>query len=315
MKKLNVLRPALKDYLWGGTRLKEEYNKGGEGMDIVAESWELSSHPDGYSYIGETDLYTFVQQHPEVLGTKCPVKDVPLLIKFIDAKGALSIQVHPDDEFARKYENDNGKTEMWYIADALEDSYLYLGVKEAISKEEFERKINDFTVTDCLNKIPVKKGDVFLVKAGTLHAIGEGCLIVEIQERSNVTYRVYDFGRRDKNGNLRELHVEKALKVANLNPVEINGNPDAVLKDDEDAKVVLLKSCEYFTTCALDVRKKAEFEVDEKSFACFTLTKGTCSLHCGEESVELVQGQSVFVPAGAGKVEVTGECEAIVATL
>ncbi|MBR0385134.1 MAG: mannose-6-phosphate isomerase, partial [Erysipelotrichaceae bacterium] len=173
----------------------------------------------------------------------------------------------------------------------------------------------DLTITDCLNKVPVKKGDVFLVKAGTIHAIGEGCLIVEIQERSNVTYRVYDYGSRDKAGNLRPLHIKKAFDVANLQPSAISSVPEAVIKDDEQATVTLLEGCEYFHTYAYDVRKQVGFKVDDTSFCCLTMVRGNGTVSCGDEETELAQGQSLFIPADSGQVTIKGECEALAAFL
>ena len=244
MKKLNRLTPAMKDNLWGGTRLKSDYHKETD-LEILAESWELSTHPDGQSLIDGVPLFDLVQQEPEVLGTKCPVKDIPLLIKFIDAKQDLSIQVHPDDDYARRVEGDNGKTEMWYILDAEPNAFIYLGVKEELSKVAFQTSIEDLSVLDNLNLVPVKRGDIFLVRSGTLHAIGAGCLLIEIQERSNVTYRVFDFNRRDKNGKLRDLHIDKALEVTNLTPYEYKTREEAILHDDKNGAVELLRVLPY----------------------------------------------------------------------
>ena len=166
----------------GGNKLPKKYNKDDIDKEIVAESWELSTHPDGISRINNELLSEYLKETPQILGAKCKENDSPLLIKYIDAKGKLSIQVHPDDAYARMNEHDNGKTELWYVVEADENAYIYLGLKQTITKEEFYKAISTSTITDYLNKISVKKDDGFLVEPGTLHSIGEGCLIAEIQE-------------------------------------------------------------------------------------------------------------------------------------
>jgi len=314
LAKLNRLTPAFKDYLWGGTLLKEQYHKE-SSLGIVAESWELSTHPDGISLIDGGSLLDYVRSHPEVLGTACHTEDIPILIKFIDARQKLSIQVHPEDAYARRVEHDNGKTEMWYLIDAAPGAYLYLGVNKAMSKEEFRRHIDDNTILDVLNRIPVKKGDCYLVRAGTIHAIGEGCLIMEIQERSNVTYRVYDFARRDKNGNLRPLHIDKSVEVANLNPVHLSGRPEQVISDTPDAKTELLRETEYFHVYSWKVKTEAQMDVNDESFWALMNVAGTAEIACGSEKMTLRQGDSIFVPAGAGTVTISGECQVIGARL
>ena len=218
---MSVLKliPACKDYLWGGHRLVDEYNKEYDG-DILAETWELSCHPDGPSriangrYAGRTLAEYIEAEGKGVLGTHCRrFRDFPILIKFIDAKQDLSVQVHPDNRYALKNEGQYGKTEMWYVVDAGEEATLYYGFKEEISKEEFAERIQNDTVLDVLNKVPVQKGDVLFIESGTIHAIGADILIAEIQQNSNVTYRVYDYGRVGKDGKKRDLHIEKALAV------------------------------------------------------------------------------------------------------
>ena len=200
------LNAAFKDYLWGGTRLRDEFNKQTD-IDPVAESWELSCHHDGQSIIsnGEFSGKTLAQYietvGKQVIGTKAPKdKDFPILIKFIDAKQSLSVQVHPDDKYALLHEGESGKTEMWYVMDATPDATLIYGFTHEISHQEFERRIKDNTLLEVCNQVPIKKGDVFFIEAGTLHAIGAGALIAEIQQSSNSTYRVYDYGRVGKDG-------------------------------------------------------------------------------------------------------------------
>ena len=222
-KEIIKLSPVFKDYLWGGNRLVTEFDKNCD-YDVVAESWELSAHKAGNSIVTNgrykgLEFGKYLEQiEDDVVGWKCVAfEQFPMLIKFIDAKKPLSIQVHPDDDFAMSVEKEYGKNEMWYIMDCDEDAFVYCGFKEDITKEEIKTRIENHTITDVLNKIYVKKGDAIYIPAGTVHAIGSGILICEIQQSSNSTYRLYDYDRKDKDGNLRELHIEKALQVINTN--------------------------------------------------------------------------------------------------
>jgi len=206
------LYPELKDNIWGGRKLIEKYGKTTKNA-ICAESWELSFHPDGPTKLSDGSRLCNVATE-ELLGSNTKnFEFFPLMIKLIDAKDNLSVQVHPDDTYALKYENSFGKTEMWYIVEADEGAGIYLGFKEDVCEEQVENAIKQNTLTSLMNFFEVKAGDCYFIPSGTIHAIGTGCLIYEIQQNSNLTYRVYDYDRRDKNGNPRELHVEKALKV------------------------------------------------------------------------------------------------------
>jgi len=216
-----LLKPPVKDYLWGGSRLKTEFGFQTE-KEIAAEAWVLSCHKDGSCIVSNGEFAG--KTLPEVLelwgdnalgekATKFPY--FPLLIKLIDAKQKLSIQVHPDDEYALANEGEFGKTEMWYVVDCDEGAELIYGFSENISKEEFERRIKDNTLTEVCNSVPVHKGDVFFISAGTLHAIGEGILIAEVQQNSNTTYRVSDYRLIDADGKPRPMHIEKAVDVTN----------------------------------------------------------------------------------------------------
>ena len=212
------LEPVFKDYIWGGNRLKNDFYKKCD-LDIVAESWELCCHKNGTNKISGTDisLEEFLKENPVALGKNSnKFGTFPVLIKLIDAKDNLSIQVHPDDEYAKKVENSFGKTEMWYVVDCEPDAYLYYGFNREISKDEFRTRINENTLLEVLNKVSIKKGDVFFITAGTVHAICKGTLIAEIQQNSDITYRVYDYGRVGKDGKPRELHVDKAIEVSKL---------------------------------------------------------------------------------------------------
>lgn len=315
MKKINRLTPIYKDYLWGGNKLQSKYHKNDTDKEIVAESWELSTHPDGISRINNELLSEYLKENPQILGAKCKENDSPLLIKYIDAKGKLSIQVHPDDVYAKMNEHDNGKTELWYVVEADENAYIYLGLKQTITKSEFCEAISTSTITDCLNKVSVKKGNVFLVEPGTLHSIGEGCLIAEIQKKSNITYRAYDFNRKDQNGNLRPLHIDKALEVTNLKQSNHDGLPDEIIKQTTSTTIERLKTCDYFTVDYYAIKNKETFNVNEESFKVLMLTTGNAAVSTGEETVFLEQGESIFLSAGDYEVSVTGVCEFLIVSL
>lgn len=308
------LTPAFKDYLWGGTRLRDDFQKDCD-FDKIAESWELSCHKDGPSTIANGEfkgltLSEYIDKAGKsVLGTDCEkFENFPILIKLIDAKDNLSVQVHPDNEYAQRVEGEYGKTEMWYIVDCDEGATLLYGFKDTITKDEFAQRIADNTLLEVTNAVPVKKGDVFFIQAGTLHAIGKGILIAEIQQNSNTTYRIYDYGRVGKDGKQRELHVEKAKDVTDLCPAK--AYPEAPVEQKDGYTSKLLSSCDYFTTYAVDVDSEAVLEADEKSFLSLLILDGECEI-TADDTVKAKKGDSIFVPAGTGKVIVNGKCKAI----
>ena len=286
--KIEKLYPVCKDYIWGGTRLKDEYGKKTDKTPC-AESWELSFHKDGLTCLenGETLAKAVTQAE---LGTN--VQDFPffpVLIKLIDAKQNLSVQVHPSDNYALKYENSFGKTEMWYIVEADEDAGIYLGFNRDVTKEEYQTAIEENRLTELLNFYKVKAGDCYFIPSGTIHAIAKGCLICEIQQNSNLTYRVFDYGRG------RELHVEKALAVTTLKKHE-----NIALQGD------LLAVNKYFTVRKMHVRDEV-FTADTKTFQCITCVNGQ-----GEIDGKTVQkGDSFFVPAAYGKYTLKGDMEIV----
>lgn len=308
------LKPSCKDYLWGGHRLAEEYGKEYDG-EVLAESWELSCHPDGPSVIangphtGKTLEEYIEEEGREVLGTHCRrFRDFPILIKFIDAKQNLSIQVHPDNRYALKNEGQYGKTEMWYIMDAKEGAFLYYGFKKEVSREEFEKRIQEDTLLEVLNAVPVQKGDVLFIESGTIHAIGRDILIAEIQQNSNITYRVYDYGRIGKDGKRRDLHIEKALAVTNRVPIIKSNNSYPHVAD-----------CDYFTVDKLNLdgkmMKRMEGTVTEDSFVSILMLDGEGTITCGEESLSYKKGESLFLPAGSGGYQIEGSCDALITSI
>lgn len=272
------LEPTLKDYIWGGYKLGELFGRDNNGKKI-SESWEVSVHPDGMS---RTESGTLADVAP----------DLPVLIKYIDAAQNLSVQVHPADEYARRVENDNGKTEMWYIISADEGAGIYCGFKRATAKEEFLRKVKDGTVEELLNFIPVKAGDCFLIEAGTVHAIGAGCVICEVQQNSNVTYRVYDYNRRDAQGNTRPLHVEKAVDVINFGAFE-DHTRSSEYENVAGGKIRILTECKYFK--CRELLLDGEFtERNDKSFVTLNVLSGSGTLN-GEV---FKSGDSFYIPCG-----------------
>ena len=310
------LKPAFKDYLWGGTRLRDDFGKDCD-FDKIAESWELSCHKDGNSVVADGEfagltLAQYIEKEGKsVLGTNCEkFENFPILIKLIDAKDNLSVQVHPNNEYAQRVEGEYGKTEMWYVVDCDEGAYLLYGFKHNITKEEFRERIENNTLLEVTNSVPVKKGDVFFIEAGTLHAIGKGILIAEIQQNSNTTYRIYDYGRVGADGKPRQLHIDKAVDVTNLCPAKPYPQSEPVDMDGWTKK--RLAKCEYFTVDVINVDTSAALEADKSSFVNILVLDGGCVLSSeGNDAVELKKGDSVFIPAGLGKFELTGKCSAV----
>ena len=296
------LKPSCKDYLWGGEKLRTEYGIQSE-MHPLSEAWMLSCHPDGPSYLPDgTTLQQYIDAHPGCLGTDCvKFEEFPILAKLIDAKKDLSIQVHPSNAYALEHEHQYGKTEMWYVLEAEPGATLYYGFTHEISKEEFEHRIKDNTLTEVLNAVPVKKGDCFFIPSGTLHAICKGVVVVEVQQNSNVTYRVYDYGRVGADGKPRALHVKQALEVMRRTPPE-----------QHDFSPHLAK-CDYFT---VDVVAGGHTgTADETSFVSLLITEGEGHLTCGGETVQAKKGDSFFITAGSGAYALTGSCKALLTTV
>lgn len=316
-----LLKPVGKDYLWGGTRLNDDFSKEID-MTPLAETWECSTHPDGPStvasgiYRGKT-LSDVLKLHPEYLGAHPKTKgELPLLIKFIDAKKDLSVQVHPTDEYAQKHEHgQQGKTEMWYVLDAAKDTKLIYGLHHSVDKETLRRSIQNGTVERYLQKVPIQKDDLFFIEAGTIHAIGAGALIVEIQESSNLTYRLFDYDRVDKNGEKRELHIEKALDVANLNAIAVPRQPLRVLKYRCGCASEFLCRCKYFEVYRMLVnternRQLVGYQADDASFRVLLCTDGCGSVYFGEnESLGFFKGDCIFVPADSVRLRLHGNAQ------
>lgn len=296
-----------KTAIWGGSTLKNEWNKPCD-LQKLAEAWELTVRKDAVNtiengaYAGRT-LDEYIAENPDT----AEFEKFPLLIKFIDAEDRLSVQVHPDDGFAAEVENDVGKTEMWYIADAKDGAEIIYGIKDGVGELRCDSKIGEQVKT-----VKVKKGDSFFIPSGMLHAIGKGCLIAEIQQNSDLTYRVYDYERRDAQGNLRELHTEKALRVIrSFSDAEV----DAIRYSQSDKIGVgeCLASCKYFNVSRVALSGGTEeLYADTGSFHSLLCLEGEGEILCGKDRYAMVKGDSYFIPAGLGKYEIKGNLTVIV---
>lgn len=283
----------------GGTRLKQEFHIQSD-LDPLAEAWMLSCHRDGPSVIengtwaGKTLPQYLSANGPRVLGTNCnPAEDFPLLIKLIDAKENLSIQVHPSDEYALSHEGQLGKTEMWYILDAEPGAFLYYGFRRKITPDTFSDAVARNDLPNYLNALEVHPGDVIFIPAGTLHAICKGILLAEIQQNSNVTYRVYDYGRIGLDGKPRALHVQQAKEVTNLCPAA-----------DSYPFYGHLAQCKYFTVDLF--QEPFQGVCDGKSFVSLLILDGAGQISSGEQHLNFHKGDSLFLPADMGPYQVDG---------
>lgn len=298
MKKIYKLTPSLKDNIWGGNKLRA-YGKSSD-KDRIAESWELSFTNGGEAKTDDGREMSAAFPR-EAWGSACQrFHAFPVLTKFIDAKDNLSVQVHPSDAYALENEGQFGKTEMWYVVEADEGAGLYMGLERECDADEFAAAVADGTVEKLLSFKKVKRGDVYFIPSGTIHAIGAGVVIFEIQQNSTLTYRLYDYMRRDKDGNLRELHVEKAMKVSLLEPY----SEREFDKNDES----LIGICEYFETHKYKLNfAKTTFKVTDNSFLSVTCVDGEGTI----EGEKITLGDTFFIPAGSGDITVEGDLEII----
>lgn len=304
--------PILKERLWGGSKLNEVLGKP-TTSEITGESWELSAVQGDVSVVsnGElagSSLQQLIEEHPNDLLGKGVVdrfgKEFPILIKFIDAKQDLSIQLHPNDELAKKRHNSFGKTEMWYIMAADPKAQLIVGFNKEVTKEEYVESLDNNTLLDLLNYETVKEGDTFFINTGKMHAIGAGVLLAEIQQTSDITYRVFDFNRRDKNGNLRELHTELALDA-----IDYKKKDDfKVAYSKEKDKVNTMVDCPYFKTNFLHLTKNQSVSTtDRTSFTIYMCVGGSVEVVNEYGGAQIVQGETVLVPAMSKSIELRTE--------
>ena len=302
-----LLSPPIKDYLWGGDRLIREFGFA-EGQRLAAEAWMLSCHKDGASVVENGALAglslrdAIDRMGKEVLGRNAAAyADFPLLVKLIDARDSLSVQVHPDDDYAKRVEGEFGKTEMWYVVDCEPGAKLVYGFERDVTKEQFRQAIENNTLMELCNAVPVQKGDVFFIEAGTLHAIGAGILIAEVQQNSNSTYRVYDFGRVGPDGKPRELHIDKAVDVTVTCPPTRPYGQVGEETPIAGGSIRELASCPLFTASLLtvDCTSMNALQVGkDDSFVSLVCLDGEGVLVCGGETWTMSKGSSIFIPAG-----------------
>ena len=319
MNKPLLLRPSGKDYLWGGQRLNTEFEKGIE-MSPLAETWECSTHPDGPCFVAEGEfagqtLGQVLSGNPAYLGSRhMGSTELPLLIKFIDAMEDLSVQVHPTDAYAKEHEHGQlGKTEMWYVLDAAKNARLVYGLRRDCTKEEIREAIEKGKLTRYLQYVPIRKGDLFFIEAGTIHAIGAGALVAEIQENSNLTYRLYDYDREDKNGKKRELHIEKALEAANLKSSAKPRQPLRILKYQQGMASECLCRCKYFEVYRMIVnterRQIVTYLSDQMSFRVLLCVSGCGNISYPGGQITFYKGDCIFVPADSVAMRIHGQAQ------
>ena len=301
--------PILKERIWGGEKLKTVLNKPITSQ-ITGESWELSTVEGDVSIVSNgvlkgKSLTELIENHPEeVLGTavyKKFGKQFPLLFKYLDAKTDLSIQVHPNDELAKVRHNSFGKTEMWYIMQADENARIIVGFKEKSNAKEYVAHLENKTLLDLLEEVNVKTGDVFFLETGTVHAIGAGLVVAEIQQTSDITYRLYDFDRVDADGNLRELHIDLALDAINYDKVETHKT-----YSKETNKSNEMVNCPYFTTNYLPLDGTIKVSKNSDSFTVYMCTEGAFQLEYNQITYNYKKGDTVLIPATLTNYNLTG---------
>lgn len=311
-------QPILKTIIWGGSKICKF--KSLPPQDKIGESWEISHVEDNVSIVAEGALKGKSLQElidteaTALLGEKVVEKfgkKFPLLIKFIDACDDLSIQVHPDDKLAKARHNSFGKTEMWYVVDSEKDAKLISGFSKTITPEDYEKRVKDSTLIDVLNSFKVQPGDSFFIPAGRVHAIGAGLFVAEIQQTSNITYRIFDYNRKDKDGKTRELHTELAKDAINFNA----DDGGKIKYTPANNQAVALASCPYFTTNLIEANAPiVRNHSDLDSFVAYICMKGqmTVSDENGNKTVAK-QGETVLIPAALKKVTLTPEpsCKAL----
>ncbi|HLA55004.1 MAG TPA: type I phosphomannose isomerase catalytic subunit [Flavobacterium sp.] len=302
-------QPILKERIWGGTKLKTKLHKP-ITSSITGESWELSTVENDVSVISNgifsgMPLTELIAKHPDdILGTEVHKrfgKQFPLLFKFLDAREDLSIQVHPNDELAKKRHNSFGKTEMWYVMQADPGSRIIVGFKEKSSPEQYLETLKDDSIVSILNTVKAKKGDVFFLETGTVHAIGAGILIAEIQQTSDITYRIYDFNRKDASGNTRQLHVDEALEAINYDTTDA---VRAYSKNVNESNTIA--DCEYFTTNFIPLESKTNITKNGHSFTVYMCVDGGFELWHDGNHYKYQKGDTVLIPAGMKAFTIDG---------
>ena len=316
--KIIKLRPRFKDLIWGGTKLKSDFMMD-TPYEHTAEALMLSCCPEAECTVagGEFDgmiLSEVYEQHPELFGSNCAKYDkFPLLIKLIDTMDDISVQVHPDDEYADKVCGDWGKAQLWHVVDCEEGAYLIFGFRDELNIEDFRRRIEDDTLISAVNTYEVKKGDTFYVEPGTLHAIGKGIVLAEIGQNSELSYRVYDYCRVDENGESRPLNIQQALDVTITAPPTVPAGALGEREEIDGHFETLLGRCEYFSSVLWEVDGTTALNVDESSFVSLVMLDGTLNINNDEMFVR--KGESVIICAAHGQVSLSGVGKFIASTV
>lgn len=310
-------RPLFKERIWGGRKMESRFGKELPADKKIGESWELSGVENDLSVVSNgflagnnieelTEIYM-----GELVGDKVYNSfgvEFPLLIKLIDAADVLSIQVHPDDTLAKERHNAYGKTEMWYVIDNDPEAELCLGFKQKVTKEEYTKSVENGTLPELLDHIKVKPNDAYFIPAGAIHAIGKGILVAEIQQTSDITYRVYDFLRKDDKGNFRELHTELAADAINFNPSKEYNVTVAAKKN----QAVKMQECKYFTSSVIDVEGKLTRNyIDLDSFIIYICLEGEAKIEYSEGSETITKGETMLIPAELNEITINGTCKLI----
>lgn len=313
------LEPTGKDYLWGGEYLKRKYNKC-LNVNPLAETWEFSTHPNGSSivangkYKGKT-LSELFKLEPKIFGKKKFKDGSPILVKLIDANKDLSVQVHPSDEFAKKNENQMGKTEMWYILEASKGAKIVYGFEYDVTPEMIRKALQDHTFEQLLHYEEVKKGDCIYIPSGTIHALGKGIVCAEIQESSDVTYRLYDYDRVDASGNKRPLHLEKALDVLNYTMQYESIRQKKLIEFDKEYIIEHLNKNEYFDSSKYTVKSKINIIKEKNSFDIILFLEGEGTILSNNENLICKGGNCIIIPSEFTSYQIIGKLEFIKITI
>jgi mannose-6-phosphate isomerase len=294
-----ILKPIFKEKPWGGRRLETLLGKNLPPDVPIGESWELTIRPEEKSIIANGPLAGKTLFEACALFGISSFEDgrFPLLVKFIDAQDTLSVQVHPDDRYVSLHEDtqDSGKNEMWHILHAEPGSYIIMGLKEGVTREAIRKALENKSLEDCLNTVPVTEGDTFFIPAGTVHTIGRGIVLAEIQQNSDITYRLYDWGRVDNEGNPRELHIEKALDVINFSSTDNKKIEETTIYKGKNKETVLV-DCPYFVSQLLEISEEVVQTVPD-NFSILSILNGRLTIEFGREKITAVKGDTVFLPA------------------
>ena len=311
-----LFEPVYKDYIWGGRGFERYLKSLPEGR--IAERWDVSCHKNGLSIVrngflqGQALVELVTLYGRDMIGYNLHPKYLfkfPLMLKLIDANDNLSLQVHPDDRYAFKNERgEPGKNEAWHIISAEPGAKLILGIKEGIARKEFEESLENNSALECVNSVEVFEGDTFYIPAGTIHAIGKGILLAEIQQNSDLTYRVYDYERVDVSGNKRPLHIKKALDVISFDRSQVRKCTGIKYVNEDGNEITYLISSKYFATELLHIKDCYRQNTKNERFYIYTLLKGSCKINAGTHAITVQEGDSFFIPASVGAFSIEGKC-------